>query len=41
MADIYRELMNLVPEKYHDVCKQQYLRAVNNIKKQIEKYENA
>ena len=41
MADIYRELMSLVPEKYQDVCKQQYLRAVKNIKIQLEKYENA
>jgi len=33
--------MTLVPEKYQDVCKQQYLRAVKNIKIQLEKYENA
>ena len=39
MASVYRELLSLVPKKYEDVCKQQFLRAVKNVKRQVEKYE--
>ena len=40
MADIYRQLLTLVPEKYHDVCKKQYACCINSIKRHLTKYEN-